>query len=257
MDDIVCLKNVWVEIDGKTILQDHTLNIRQNDFLGIIGPNGGGKTTFLKVILGLIKPSHGNITVFGNSPQKSRPFIGYVPQLSNFDHEFPINVWEVVLMGRLSKRPIFQRYQHEDESLAEEALKKVEIWNLRDRQIGRLSGGERQRVFIARALISHPKLLLLDEPTASVDSKMKTKIYELLSELKKELTIILVTHDVGVISSHVDKIACLNCRIFYHDSKEITPETLEAVYHCPVDLLAHGIPHRILKTHEDGDNCSC
>jgi zinc transport system ATP-binding protein len=121
--------------------------------------------------------------------------------------------------------------------------------DMKNRKMGELSGGERQRVFIARALASEPELLLLDEPTASIDPKMKTGIYHLLKELKKNMAIILVTHDIGVISSHVDKVACLNCQLFYHDSKEIPRETLETVYQCPVDLIAHGIPHRVLKEH--------
>jgi len=248
--EVVKLTDVWVEFNGVTILQEQNLTLFDNDFLGIIGPNGGGKTTLLKVILGLVKPSRGEVRVFGQAPGGVRRDIGYVPQLSFFDRDFPINVMDVVLMGRLSMRSLFQPFTNEDKNAALMALEKVEMSDLRHRQIGKLSGGERQRVFIARALVGKPKLLLLDEPTASVDPKMKTGIYDLLEELKNNMAIILVTHDMGVISSHVDKIACLNCQLYSHYDKNISREMLEAVYHCPVDLIAHGVPHRVLDEHK-------
>ena len=249
--EVVKLTDVWVEFDGVTVLQHQNLTLFEDDFLGIIGPNGGGKTTLLRVVLGLVEPSRGKVEVFGQSPVEARKNIGYVPQISFFDRDFPINVMDAVLMGRLSVRSLFQRFTREDKDAALLALEKVEIADLRHRQIGKLSGGERQRVFIARALVSNPKLLLLDEPTASVDPKMKTGIYDLLDKLKEDMTIILVTHDMGVISSHVDKIACLNCNLYYHDDKNISKEMLEAVYQCPVDLIAHGVPHRVLDEHKE------
>lgn len=249
--EVLKLTDVWVEFDGVTVLQDQNLTLFADDFLGIIGPNGGGKTTLLKVILGLIEPSKGEIKVLDQSPINARKKVGYVPQLSFFERDFPINVMDVVLMGRLSVRPLFRKFTQEDQNAALMALEKVEMVDLRHRQIGKLSGGERQRVFIARALVSNPKLLLLDEPTASVDPKMKTGIYDLLDALKKDMTIILVTHDMGAVSSHVDKIACLNCHLYYHDDKNISKEMIEAVYQCPVDLIAHGVPHRVLKAHKE------
>ncbi|OGF62970.1 MAG: ABC transporter [Candidatus Fischerbacteria bacterium RBG_13_37_8] len=248
-DEIVQVQNVSVHIDGIAVLENNDFTVRANDFVGIIGPNGAGKTTLLKVIAGLIKPTEGKVTVFGHEPRQVRHMIGYVPQISFFDRDFPISVWDTVLMGRLSKRSLFKQFNIQDRQIASEALRAIEMYDLKDRQVGELSGGERQRIFIARALASQPKLLLLDEPTASVDQAMKTSIYDLLDTLKKDMSIVLVTHDVGVISSHVDKIACLNCKLHYHDNKEITRETLEALYHCPVDVIAHGIPHRVLKKH--------
>lgn len=247
--EIVKLKDISVEYGGIPALHDHNLSVYSDDFIGIIGPNGGGKTTLLKVILGLVKPVKGKIEVFGKSPEKARNRIGYVPQMTEFDPDFPISVWDTVLMGRLSYKGFFKFYSKKDFEVTDGALKVVEMLDMKDRKIGDLSGGERQRVFIARALASEPELLLLDEPTASIDPQMKTGIYELLKDLKQNMAIILVTHDIGVISSHVDKVACLNCQLFYHDSKEIPRETLEAVYQCPVDLIAHGIPHRVLKEH--------
>jgi zinc transport system ATP-binding protein len=248
--EVVKISDVWVQFKEKTVLKEQNLTVYKEDFLGIIGPNGGGKTTLLKVILGLVQPFRGQVKVFGRNPVSVRKSIGYVPQLSFFDHDFPISVMDVVLMGRLSKRPIFRQFTKQDYQAVLQALERTEVLHLKDRRIGELSGGERQRVFIARALVGNPKLLLLDEPTSSVDIQIKTGLYQLMYELKKDMTIILVTHDMGVISSHVDKIACLNCQLFYHDNKEISKETLEAVYKCPVDMIAHGVPHRVLDRHK-------
>lgn len=250
-NEVVCLEDIWVYYNGVTALEGVNLSINQNDFLGIIGPNGGGKTTLLKVILGLVKPSRGKVRVLGDTPVRSRKLIGYIPQLSQFDRDFPVSVWDVVLMGRLGHTGRFKRYSDKDKKVALDTLEIVEMLDLKDRQVGRLSGGQRQRVYIARALVTESKLLLLDEPTASVDKPMQTGFYEFLQKLRKEqeLAIIVVSHDIGVISTYVNKIACLNRRLFYHNSKEITAEMLEAAYQCPVDLIAHGVPHRVLKEH--------
>ena len=247
---IVKLEDVWVHFDGVPALEEVNLSINQHDFLGIIGPNGGGKTTLLKVILGLLKPSRGQVTVFGHTPERGREFVGYVPQYSLFDREFPVNVLNVVLMGRLRHAKRFKRYSEEDKEFAYEALETVEMLDFKDAQIGKLSGGQQQRVFIARALVAEPKLLLLDEPMASVDSPMQTELYELFEKLRQQMAIVLVSHDISAVSIYVDKIACLNRRLFYHNSKELTAEDLEATYRCPVEIIAHGVPHRVLKEHK-------
>ena len=248
--EVVKLEGVWVQYNGVPILEGINLAIEQDDFLGIIGPNGGGKTTLLKVILGLISPSHGKVSVLGKPPEKSRSNIGYVPQHNLFDRDFPINVWDVVLMGRYGKSGLFRRYSSEDRRATQDALQTVGMLNYKDRQMGKLSGGELQRIFIARALVAEPKLLLLDEPTASVDPAMQTEFYELLEKLKKQMAIVLVSHDISAVSIYVDKLACLNRQLHYHGSKEITPEILEATYKCPVQMIAHGlVPHRVLKEH--------
>jgi zinc transport system ATP-binding protein len=249
-EEVISLKDVWVHYDGMPILEGVSLSVEQDDFLGIIGPNGGGKTTLLKVILGLITPSRGTVSVLGRSPKNSRDKVGYVAQHNLFDRDFPISVWDVVLMGRCSKAGLFRRYNDEDRSIAQSALERVGMLNFKERQIGKLSGGEQQRVFIARALASEPRMLLLDEPTASVDPAMQTEFYELLARLKQKMAIVLVSHDISVISVYVEKLACLNHELYYHGSKEIEAEILEATYKCPIHMIAHGtIPHTVLKEH--------
>ncbi|MCD4810321.1 MAG: ABC transporter ATP-binding protein [Methanosarcinales archaeon] len=247
--DVVVIKDVWVHYDSIPVLEEINLVIKEHDFLGIIGVNGGGKSTLLKVILGLIKPSKGTVRVFGDTPQISRKYIGYVPQYSLFDLEFPVSVWEVVLMGRLGHTGLFKRYSEDDKKAALDALAKMDMLEYKDRQVGKLSGGQQHRVFIARALAANPKLLLLDEPAAGIDTIIQEEFYELLEKLKTKMAIVLVSHDISAVSVYVDKIACLNHRLYYHDSKELTAEDLEATYHCPVELIAHGVPHRVLKKH--------
>jgi len=249
-EEVVRLEDVWVHYDGVPVLEGVSLSIEADDFLGIIGPNGGGKTTLLRVILGLVKPSHGRVTVLGKSPEKSRHHVGYVPQHNLFDRGFPISVWDAVLMGRCGTAGLFRRYRSADKEAVTEALRTVGMLDLKDHQVGKLSGGEQQRTFIARALVTDPKLLILDEPTASVDPAMQTEFYELLEQLKQHMAVVLVSHDISVVSVYVDKIACLNHELFYHGDKEISPEILEATYKCPVQMIAHGtIPHRVLREH--------
>jgi zinc transport system ATP-binding protein len=249
-NDVINIENVTVYYGDNAVLDNVTLAVEKNDFLGIIGPNGAGKTTLLKIILGMIKPDRGKVSILGHPPVESRKYIGYIPQHNQFDPNFPISVRDVVLMGRFSKRGVAHRYKKSDFSLTEETLEKVGMLSSINRQIGKLSGGEQQRVFIARALVSDPQILLLDEPTASVDVTSQTDFYDLLENLKQKMTIILVSHDIGVMSVYVDKIACLNVQLYYHGSKEISPDILEATYKCPVQMIAHGaIPHRVLKEH--------
>jgi zinc transport system ATP-binding protein len=247
--DVIVLNDVWVHYDGINVLEGVNLTLKQHDFLGIIGPNGGGKSTLLKAILGLVKPSKGTIKVLGNTPQNSRKYVGYVPQYSLFDLDFPVSVWDVVLMGRLGQTGLFKKYSKDDKKMALDALTMANMLEYKNHQIGSLSGGQRQRVFIARALATNPKLLLLDEPAASIDTIMQAEFYELLEKLKTKMAIIMVSHDISAISVYVDKIACLNHKLFYHDSKELTAEDIEVAYQCPIELIAHGVPHRILKNH--------
>jgi zinc transport system ATP-binding protein len=248
--ELVKLENVWVHHDSMPVLEAITLTIESRDFLGIIGPNGGGKTTLLKVMMGLIKPSRGRVTVLGMSPERGRKHIGYISQVNLFDRDFPISVFDVVLMGRYNRSGLFHGYSEVDREAATQALKTVELLDYKERQVGRLSGGEQQRVFIARALATNPELLLLDEPTASIDPNMQAEFYELLDKLKDSMAIVIVSHDVTAVSIYVNEIACLNRQLFYHGSKEVSAEELEKAYNCPIQLIAHGtVPHRVLKEH--------
>jgi len=240
MINAISIKNLNVNFNGFEILKDVSIEIPQKEFLGIIGPNGGGKTTLIKAILGLIKPISGQILVMGKQIKEAKNIIGYVPQYNSFEKDYPISVFDVVKIGTIGKN--FNNVTSEINN----ALKLVEMYEFKDRLINELSGGQKQRILIARALVSNPKILLLDEPTASVDTKSGRNFYELLKELNKDITIVMVSHDIGVLSQYVNKIACLNKNLVYHDSKEISVEMLEQTYHCPVDLIAHGVPHRVL-----------
>ena len=237
---VVTVKELSVSIDGAKILEGLSLDVHENEFFGIVGPNGGGKTTLLRVILGLQKPTSGRVNVFGNEPLLSRKEIGYVPQLASFSRDFPISVRDAVLMGRLSRKKLFRPYDRQDLELVGKALETVGMTALKERHVAELSGGEMQRMLIARALVSQPRLLLLDEPTASIDPAMKTTIYDLLDTLKHEMTIIIVTHDTGTISRHVSRVACLNCRVTMTTGEQMTSEALSDTYHYPVTMVKHG-----------------
>jgi zinc transport system ATP-binding protein len=247
---IVELKNIFFSYGSMPVLEDVSFTIHERDFLAIIGPNGGGKTTILQIILGLLAPDSGEIRVFGSNPKTGRHRIGYVPQLFLSDLDFPISVLDVVLMGRLGRNRLLRRYSKSDRSTALDALRKVGMEGCGDRQIGELSGGQRQRVYIARALTSEPRILMLDEPLSSIDTRWQNSFYELLKELSGEMAIILVTHDVGALSSYVEQVACLNRKLYYHGSTTEGIEHLVDTYKCPIELIAHGLPHRVLGDHE-------
>lgn len=236
---IVDMQHVFFSYSELSVLEDVNIEIKQKDYLAIIGPNGGGKTTILKLMLGLLKPDKGAIRVFGKLPKEMRKYIGYLPQNFTFDFDFPMSVMEVVLMGRLGKRGLGKRYTETDIQICLRALKKVGMEQFKNREIGNLSGGQMQRVFIARALTTEPRLLLLDEPVSSIDTKWQNTFYELLNELNKEIAIVLVTHDIGVISTYIDKIACVNKKLYYHGSKKEGMHKISELYECPVQLITH------------------
>jgi zinc transport system ATP-binding protein len=215
---VIACDQLSVDLGGVRVLENVTLSVGDGDFLGLVGPNGGGKTTLLRVILGLEKASAGIVRVFGGLPGSFPGRIGYVPQRLFFDREFPISVRDLVLMGRLSKKKLFQHYNALDRTRVDEAISAAGLERLIERRIGDLSGGELQRALIARALAGEPELLLLDEPTASIDPQMKTTIYDLIEHLKERLTIVLVTHDTALIGRYVTKVATLNVKLELHES---------------------------------------
>lgn len=244
---ILQVKNLSFGYTGDLVLEDVDLTVAEGDFVGVIGPNGSGKTTLLRLILGLLGPTAGEIRVLGMSPVKARPLIGYVPQFVAFDTDFPISVLEVVLMGRLSKAPALGPYRKADRLAAEEALDMVSVADLTRRRLGNLSGGQRQRVLIARALVNKPKLLLLDEPTSNVDVAVEEDIYELLHRLNAQTTLVLVTHDLGFVSSHMNRVACLNRTLVCHPTGEITGAMINSLYGDKVRIVEHS--HRLGTDH--------
>lgn len=251
---VIDFSGVSVSLGGRPVLEDVTWSVMPGDFSAVIGPNGGGKTTLLRVILGLIKPVAGTVRVLGGRPEEKRHLIGYVPQYRTFDFSYPVSVLEMVLSGRLGHVHGFpRRYSLEDREFACSALRTMGIADLADREIGRLSGGQQQRAIIARALATGPEVLILDEPTVYVDTPTGEHFMEILDGLRERMTIVLVTHDIGVLSSHVTKVACLNRRIYTHNDAQITGDMIQATYGCQVDLIAHGLPHRVFAEHQEGD----
>ena len=251
-DPIIEISDLWYSFNGIPVLKDVNLTVQRGAFIALLGPNGGGKTTLLKLMLGLLKPERGIVRVFGQSPGVVAHRIGYMPQHVHFNQSFPISVMDVVLMGRLRPGRGWSRYTRDDRVAARKALEQMEMFESRNRRVGELSGGQAQRVFIARALVDEPEVLLLDEPTASVDTKHQTDLFDILDELNKTVTIVVVSHDVGIVSSHVRSVACVNQQLFYHDAAEISEEMLEIAYQCcPLELVAHGMPHRVLQVHKD------
>ncbi|MDY6955184.1 MAG: ABC transporter ATP-binding protein, partial [Thermodesulfobacteriota bacterium] len=236
---VVEISDVDFAYDGELILEGISLTVGEHDFLGVVGPNGSGKTTLLRLILGLIRPLRGQVRVFGRAPERARHLVSYVPQHANLDGSFPVSVMDVVLMGRLGKAPILGRFRNSDRKAADEAMEKAEIYDLRDHHFGTLSGGQKQRVLMARALVGKPELLLLDEPTASIDGRVEQDIYELLKKLNDKVAIVLVSHDLGFISTYVNRVACVNRRLVCNPTQQITGDVMEACYSGPVHMLKH------------------
>jgi zinc transport system ATP-binding protein len=252
---VVEIRDVSFFYDGNEVLQGVDLDIRHGDFIAMIGPNGGGKTTLLRLMLGLLRTDKGSIRVLGLPAPKASHHIGYVPQGDHGNRSFPITAIDVVMMGMLEPGKRLVRRPRQDRAEALEALARMDMASYTTRRIDKLSGGQRQRVFIARAMVARPKLLLLDEPTSSIDAKGQADFFKLLKEINEEVTILVVSHDVMVVSNYVKSVACVNKRLHYHGKAEITEDMLEMMYPstlegiCPVELVAHGLPHRVLKEH--------
>lgn len=250
---IITLRNVGVNYEQSIALEDVNLDIFEDDFIGIIGPNGGGKTSLVKAIMGVV-PHSGEIEFAPALRRKNHLKIGYMPQVSQFDTRFPISIEEVVLSGLQSEKGFFGRYTHADRQRATELLKQMGIDQIASRPIGEVSGGQLQRALLCRAIIAEPKLLILDEPTNFVDNNFEREFYALVKQLHERMAVMIVSHDVGTITSLVNAIICVNRHVHRHDSNILTEEQL-LNYDCPIQVVSHGhIPHTVLE-HHTGDGC--
>ncbi|MDM8524482.1 metal ABC transporter ATP-binding protein [Desulfococcaceae bacterium HSG8] len=248
---VIEVRDLWFSYNGHSVLKGADFEVPEKGFVALIGPNGGGKTTLLKLMLGLLEPDRGRVRIFGETPRKTMHRIGYVPQEVGVNKSFPISVTDVVLMGRMRTGKIWPGHSQHDRIAAQEVLNRLGMSEYKDRRIGELSGGERQKVLIARAIVNDPEILFLDEPVANVDSKGQSEFYDLLKELNETATVIMVSHDLMVISSYVKSVTCVNRSVHYHDAAEITQEMAD-MYCCPAELVTHGeFPHRVLRKHED------
>jgi zinc transport system ATP-binding protein len=237
--DIIVINNLSFAYEpGSPVLENVNLNFRELETACIVGPNGGGKSTLLYLILGLIRPTGGQIKVFGADPEKSRMKIGYMPQFANLDSDFPVNVMDVVLMGRLS-RNFFGRYSAGDRKIAIEAMEEMSVADLAKRAFSDLSGGQRQRVLIARALACRPQLLLLDEPTANVDPCIQEQFYETMKTLNDRMSILLVSHDLGFVSQRIDSVICVNRKVQVHPTNDLSGGMIRDIYGYDVSMIRH------------------
>ncbi len=250
MDTLVQIRNLSVGYGQSLILQNVNLSIRQFDFIGVIGPNGGGKTTLLKALLGLLIPFSGEISFDESMTEGNSHRIGYLPQINNIDRKFPVTVFDVVRSGLMSRKRLTGRYSKEENDRANELMTEMGIYNISSKAIGELSGGQIQRALLCRALVNNPKLLVLDEPNTYVDNRFERELYEKLKILNEKLAILLVSHDLGTISTYVKSYACVNGSLHYHDGNKVTPELLLS-YECPIQIISHGeIPHTVLYNHK-------
>jgi zinc transport system ATP-binding protein len=246
----ISVENVTFSYSGQKIIDHASFSINRGDFLGIIGPNGGGKTTLLRLMLGLLKPDSGTITVCGVSPVKQRGRIGYIPQETGQNKTFPISVFDVVLMGLSGRRGLGRRYTHDDRNKAGEMIGRLGLSALVKKPIAQLSGGQRQRALLARAMVANPEMLFLDEPTANVDTQGEGDIYKYLKQLNDTgVTIVLVTHNTNVLSQYVRSVACINRELYFHPDGHLDHDSISKTFGCQVDLIAHGIPHRVFHEH--------
>mgnify|MGYP000221541381 FL=1 len=272
---LIEIKNLSAGYDNRTVLRNVNLTVYDRDFLGIIGPNGGGKTTLIKCILGLLKPTAGEILYsdkrfVASDKQRGtaqRPALttnrsvlkmGYLPQYNSIDRKFPITVEEVILSGLSSQKSLISRFTATHREKARQVIARMGLEGLEKRAIGALSGGQLQRALLGRAIISDPALVVLDEPSTYIDKRFEARLYELLAEINHDCAIILVSHDIGTVLQQVKSIACVNETLDYHPDTGVSEEWLERNFNCPIELLGHGaLPHRILAEHKHGDGCGC
>ena len=248
---IIQVDGLSASYDHKTVLSQVNLTVYEHDFLGVIGPNGGGKTTLIKSILGLHQPDTGKIRFFKQGKEVPEIKMGYLPQYNTIDKKFPISVYEVILSGLSKQKSLFRRYNDEHHESVRQMIVRMGLEGLEHRAIGELSGGQLQRTLLGRALVSNPEVVILDEPSTYIDKRFETKLYSLLEEINQERAIILVSHDIGTVLKNVKTIACGNETVHYHPHTEVPTEWLEEHFGCPIEMLGHGtFPHRVLKCHD-------
>lgn len=248
MTPLISIKDLSVKYDDVVALKDINITIEDKKFITIIGPNGGGKTTLIKTIIGFIPSYKGTIE------KRSGLRIGYVPQKNNFEEAFPISVKQVILSGTLNEPvKLFHRFKEPDFHALNHVLETLNISKLKDKAINSLSGGELQKVLLGRAIISNPDLLVLDEPFSNVDTNATKEYYELLRDLSKKMSVIIISHDIGVISTYTDDVICMNKTAHYHKGNKVSNELFQKTYGCPIELIGHGIPHRVFPQHHGGD----
>ena len=249
-DEIIRLSGVNAGYENKQVLENIDLTIYERDFLGVIGPNGGGKTTLMKVILGLLKPQSGSIRFFKDGVEVPSISMGYLPQYSTIDKKFPISVYDVVLSGLNRQKSLFRSFTSEQHEQVRRTISKMGLEGMERRSIGQLSGGQLQRALLGRALVSNPQVVILDEPNTYIDQRFQAVLSTMLEEINRDRAVILVSHDIGSVLQSVKSIACVSHTLHYHPDTEIPVEWLEDHFGCPIELLGHGnLPHRVLKAH--------
>ncbi|MDR1403177.1 MAG: ABC transporter ATP-binding protein [Tannerellaceae bacterium] len=250
MNKLIEIKNVTAAYGVKTVLRNVTVNLYEGDFLGIIGPNGGGKTTLLKIILRLLPAVSGSICFYKEGKEIPSLNIGYLPQMNQIDKKFPISVKEVIASGLVSEKRLFRSFSAKQHERINDVMKQMGLEELSTRPIGELSGGQLQRVLLGRSIVSCPEVLILDEPSSYIDKRFESHFNHLLKEINRKSAIILVSHDIGTVLSMVKNIACVNETLHYHAGVDIAEDWLDEAYTCPVDLIGHGdLPRRVLRKH--------
>ena len=232
------INNLTFSYDTVPVLEDVNLKVKHGEFATIVGPNGGGKTTLLRLLLGILKPVQGKIAVLGSTPEKARLRVGYMPQHADLDPQFPVTVMDVVLLGRLGRR-FGGRYTKEDRQLALKALEEVQLESMVRTAFSTLSGGQKQRALIARALCCNPEMLLLDEPTANIDPEVEENLLTILQELNQRMTILLVSHDMGFVSRVVKSVICVNRRVLIHPTSRVDGTLIKDVYGDDYCMVRH------------------
>jgi zinc transport system ATP-binding protein len=248
---VVTVEDVSFSYEKAPVLEKVRFSVYEGEFAVMVGPNGGGKTTLLKLILGLLKPATGTVRLFGRPPEKTRKRVGYMPQYQRFDLQFPVTVMDVVLMGRI-RQGAFGPYSKTDRKRVLKALDDVGLSGLDKRSFSALSGGQRQRVLLARALVSKPDILLLDEPTANVDMDAETMLLGILETLNRRMTILLVTHDIGFVSAASGTCICVNRKVFLHPTAEIDKEALRQLYGHDIKVVRHDVVRHDVGRHDVG-----